>query len=78
MKKLHAILLCSVTLAAIAALPATSGAQQPAQESKPATPKAAQPPSAPQEAKFGKQYSGMYSFLEDGGSCRSRSRTKDE
>jgi hypothetical protein len=55
-----------VTLAAIAALPATSGAQQPAQESKAATPKAAQPPSAPQEAKFGKQYSGMYSFLEDG------------
>jgi len=64
MKKLHAILVCSVILAAIAVLPYTSGAQQYAQEST--TPKAKEPLLLAQDAKPGRQFSGMYSFLKDG------------
>jgi len=64
MKKLHAILVCSVILAAIAVIPYTSGAQQSAQEST--TPKAKELPPSAQDAKPGRQFSGMYSFLKDG------------
>jgi hypothetical protein len=59
MNKLRTILLffviSPVTVAALA-----FNAQASAQESKPTAPKAAE------EAKPGKQYSGMYSFMEDG------------
>jgi hypothetical protein len=64
MKKLCAILVCCVTLAAIAVFPHTSGAQQSVQEST--TPKAKEPPPPAPDAKPGRQYSGMYSFLKDG------------
>ena len=61
MNKSRPILLCFVTVAALAVVSRAS-----AQEPKPAPPKAAEPPSTAQEAKSGKQYSGMYSFIEDG------------
>jgi len=64
MKKSHFIFAWAVTFAGLGlALPA--GAQESAQQSKPAAPKAG-PPSATQEAKAGREYSGMYSFLKDG------------
>ena len=63
MTRFQAIFL-SVTFAAIAIASSASG-QNPA-PSKAASPQAAEPPSAAQEAKPGKQYSGMYSFLKDG------------
>jgi hypothetical protein len=61
MKRLHAIFVCAVTFAAIA-FSSSAGAQ----ESKTAPPKAAGPPSAAHEAKGGREFSGMYSFLKDG------------
>src|SRR5258708_1038319 len=54
MKKFHAIFVCALTLTAS---PFVSSAR--AQESKTTPP-------APQEAKSGKQYSGLYSFLKEG------------
>jgi len=66
MKKLHAVLVYLVSLAVIAAIPIGSGAEQSAQEAKPAAPKAGESPSPAQEANRDKQYSGMYSFLEEG------------
>lgn len=61
MKKLHAIFVCAVTFTAIA-FTSSAGAQ----ESKTTAPKAGEPPSAAHEAKAGREYSGMYSFLKDG------------
>ncbi len=65
MKKFRFVLLCAAIFAAVATA-SRIGAQE--SESKSATPKAGEPPSASpaQEAKSGKQYSGMYSFMEDG------------
>jgi hypothetical protein len=64
MTKFQAIFLSAVAFAAVAiALPA--GAQNPAQ-SKVTPPQAAEPLAAAQQAKPGKQYSGMYSFLKEG------------
>jgi hypothetical protein len=57
MKKLPAILVCTVSLAF--ASPAY------AQDSK-AAPKAGEPSAAARDAKAGQEYSGMYSFLKDG------------
>jgi hypothetical protein len=58
MRKSRAILVATVFVtAAFASLAA--------QDSKAAAPKTAEPPTA-QEAKIGKGYSGMYSFLKDG------------
>ncbi|HWY23067.1 MAG TPA: hypothetical protein VNX26_17715 [Candidatus Acidoferrum sp.] len=64
MKKLHAMLVCCVTLAAIAVFPYISGAQQSVQEST--TPRAKEPSPSAQDANSGRQYSGMYSFLKEG------------
>jgi hypothetical protein len=61
MKKLQLIFVCGLTLTAMA-FASSAGAQ----ESKTAPPKAAGPPSAVHEAKGGRKFSGMYSFLKDG------------
>jgi hypothetical protein len=53
----------SLVVAAFAAITFASSA---AQESKVAAPNAGKPPSAAHEAKAGREYSGMYSFLKDG------------
>jgi hypothetical protein len=53
MKRLRAMLACAVTLAACTS---AGSAQSPAPESKPAA----------HEAKAGREYSGMYSFLQEG------------
>jgi hypothetical protein len=45
---------------------AYASASTAAQDSKPAAPSVEKPPSAKHEAKGGKEYSGMYSFLKDG------------
>ena len=60
MKKLQLIFVCGLTLTAMA-FASSAGAQ----ESKTAPPKAG-PPVAAHEAKGGREYSGMYSFLKDG------------
>ena len=64
MKKLYSILVCAVIFAAIAALAPSTGAQESAQSKT--TPKAVDPASPAHEAKAGREYSGMYSFLKDG------------
>jgi hypothetical protein len=65
MKKLQAILVGAVAFAAITlAFPAK--AQESPQGSKTTAPKSEEPRSAAQEAKAGREYSGMYSFLKDG------------
>ena len=50
----------------VAAFAAVTFASSAAQESKVAAPNAGKPPSAAHEAKAGREYSGMYSFLKDG------------
>lgn len=65
MKKWQASLVCALTFAAIA-FASPAGAQEPAQESKPAAPKAGNPPAAAREARAGREFSGMYTFLKDG------------
>lgn len=64
MKRLQAVFLCAVAFAAMA-FAAAAGAQESAQESKSPAPKAAESPSA-HEAKAGREYGGMYSFLNEG------------
>ncbi len=64
MKKLRAILVCAVTVAAIA-FASSAGGQESAQGSKTTAPKAGEAPAA-HGAKGGREYSGMYSFLKDG------------
>jgi hypothetical protein len=64
MKTLRALLVCSVTFSTIAGLPCISVAHEFVQEST--TPKAKEAPSPAQDAKPGREYSGMYSFLKDG------------
>jgi hypothetical protein len=61
MKRRFAIFVRSGMLAAVA-FASWAGAQ----ESKTAAPKAGEPPAAAHEAKAGREYSGMYSFLKDG------------
>ena len=50
----------------VAAFAAATFVSSAAQESKATAPKAAAPPSAAHEAKAGREYSGMYSFLREG------------
>lgn len=64
MTKFQTIFLCAITFAVLAFAPSAS-AQKPAHESKATAPQAGAPPSE-QQARSGKQYSGMYSFLKDG------------
>jgi hypothetical protein len=67
---LCAVILCATTLCAAilagVAFASPASVQKRGQESKATASQAAEPPSAAQEAKPGKQYSGMYSFLKDG------------
>ena len=62
MKKLHTVFAWVVTFAAIA-IACPAGAQESAPAAKPAAPKAAAPAPA---AGSGREYSGMYSFLQEG------------
>jgi hypothetical protein len=62
--KLRALMIVAVTFTSFAFVPCS--AAQSAQEPKTTAPRAAQPPSAAPEAKAGREYSGMYSFLKDG------------
>jgi hypothetical protein len=50
----------------VAAFAAFTFCSSNAQDSKAAAPKVPEPPQTKQEAKAGKEYSGMYSFLKDG------------
>jgi hypothetical protein len=65
MKSLRTILVSGVAIAALALGP-SAAAQDSAQESKAAAQKAGDSPGAAREAKAGREYSGMYSFLKDG------------
>jgi hypothetical protein len=59
MKKLRAVFV-------VVALAAAAFVSSAAQEPKATAPKAAEPPSPAHEAKPGREYSGMYSFLQEG------------
>jgi hypothetical protein len=69
MKRLRAIFVCAVTLAAVAFV-SPAGAQESPQGSsqgpRTTAPKAGGPPSAAHEPNSRREYSGMYSFLKDG------------
>ena len=60
MKKVSAIFLCTAVFVAVALTSLK------AQEAKAPAQKVGSPPAAAQEAKGGREYSGIYSFLEDG------------
>jgi hypothetical protein len=61
MKRLHAIFFFAV-ICAVVTFASFADAQESAQDSKATAPKA----ETPSEAKAGREYSGMYSFLKDG------------
>jgi hypothetical protein len=64
MKSLQAIFVSVVVT--VLALGSLAVAQDSAQESKATAPKAGDSPAAAHEAKAGREYSGMYSFLKEG------------
>ncbi len=65
MKSWHGIFVSAVAVVAVG-LACSAAAQDSAQGSKAAAPKAGDSAEAAREAKAGREYSGMYSFLKDG------------
>jgi len=66
MKRLQTVFLFVLAFAAMALASSAVGARESAQESKSSAPKAGESPSAAHEAKTGRGYGGMYSFLNEG------------